>query len=44
MKLEHEQLRSNGHGWVGDERSCSREHGGGRTRAVALKLTQLGGR
>ena len=29
---------------VGDEWSGSKQHGGGRRQAIALELTQLGGR
>ena len=39
-----EQLRSNGHSWVGEERSGSGGRGGGGTRAVVLELTRLSGR
>ena len=44
VEVGHEQLRSNGHGWVGDQRSGSGGHGASGTRAVALELTWLGGR
>ena len=39
-----EQLCSNGHGWVREERSGSGGRGGGGTQAVVLELTQLSGR
>ena len=39
-----EQLRSNGHSWVGEEQSGSGGRGGGGTQAVVLELTRLSGR
>ena len=42
VEVGGEQLRSNGHGWVGDEQSGSSDHGGGGTPAVVFELTQRG--
>ena len=44
VEVADERLRSNGHGWAGDERSGSTGHGEGEIRAVALEWTWVGGR